>query len=242
MNEDMDFNIPIVGGGGFNFSATKPETLGSTEYTLVTITVDVSMSVTYFAKELLDAVKNVVLACQDSDNVDKLLLRLVSFNRNIMEVHGFIPLVDINVDDYQDLQCSGVTSLFDAVFESIGASLSYANKLSDQDLDVNSINFIITDGGDNNSTETPNSIKTLVDKTLVSEELESLMTILIGINVSEYVQELEGFKNDANLSQFLDVGDATPKQLARLAQFVSKSISSQSQSLGSGGVSQNLLF
>ena len=242
MNENMDFNLPIVGGGAFNFSATKPSVLGATEYTLVTITVDVSGSVSSFATELLDAVKGVVDACQKSPRADNLLLRLVSFNTDVMEVHGFVPLKDIKSSDYQALQCGGVTSLFDAVFESIGATLSYGKKLIDQDFDVNACNFIITDGFDNHSAETPRTIKSLVDKAVTGEELESILTVLVGINVNECKDKLEDFKDEANLTQFVDVGDATAQRLAKLANFVSRSISSQSQSLGTGGASQQLTF
>lgn len=242
MNENMDFNLPIVGGGAFNFSATKPETLSSSEYTLVTITVDVSGSVSPFSDELLETVKSVVKACQKSPNAEKLLLRLVSFNTDVMEVHGFIPLKDIRPDDYQALQCGGVTSLFDAVFESIGATMSYGQKLFDQDFDVNAINFCVTDGFDNHSAETPRTIKGLVDNAVVGEQLESIISILVGINVSDCKDKLEAFKDEANLTTFLDVGDATPQRLAKLANFVSRSISSQSQSLGTGGASQQLIF
>ena len=77
----------------------------------------------------------------------------------------------------------------------------------------------------------------------VSEEwLESLSVILVGVNASRYKKELQAFQMDADLSQYVDVGDATPTKLAQLAQFVSRSISAQSQSLGTGGASQPLVF
>ena len=47
---------------------------------------------------------------------------------------------------------------------------------------------------------------------------------------------------EAGLSQFVDAGDATPQRLAKLAQFVSQSISLQSRALGSGAPSQPLTF
>ncbi|UCE66565.1 MAG: hypothetical protein JSU85_00700, partial [Candidatus Zixiibacteriota bacterium] len=53
---------------------------------------------------------------------------------------------------------------------------------------------------------------------------------------------LDDFKDKANLQQFVNAGNATPKTLAKLANFISKSISSQSQSLGTGGPSQSLSF
>jgi hypothetical protein len=241
-DDNMDFNIPIVGGGAFNFSATKPEVLGATEYTLCSIIVDISGSVSPFSNELLEVVKSVVEACQKSPRADNLLLRLVSFNDSVMEVHGFVPISSINPSDYQALQCGGMTALFDATYEGIGATLSYGQKLVDQDFDVNGIIFCIGDGWDNSSTMSPRAIKDLVDKAVIGEEIESLLTILVGINISSCKAELEDFKNEANLTEFLDVGDATPQRLAKLAQFVSKSISSQSASLGTGGASQILTF
>ena len=69
-----------------------------------------------------------------------------------------------------------------------------------------------------------------------------MITILVGINVDDCKDELNDFKDEANLTQFVDVGDATAQRLAKLANFVSRSISSQSQSLGQGGPSQQLTF
>ena len=50
------------------------------------------------------------------------------------------------------------------------------------------------------------------------------------------------FKHEAGFQQFVSIKKATEKELAKLGGFISKSISSQSQALGSGGVSQSLTF
>ena len=44
----------------------------------------------------------------------------------------------------------------------------------------------------------------------------------------------------AIMTKFIDAGAANERSLAKLADFVSQSISSQSQSLGTGGPSQNI--
>jgi hypothetical protein len=66
--------------------------------------------------------------------------------------------------------------------------------------------------------------------------------VLIGINVNEPVvaKALSDFKIDANLSSYVSVSDASASALAKVAKFVSKSISAQSQSLGSGPASVSL--
>jgi len=53
---------------------------------------------------------------------------------------------------------------------------------------------------------------------------------------------LEQFKNEAGIDQFVSIGEATPAKLAKLADFISRSISSTSQALGTGNASQPLTF
>lgn len=47
---------------------------------------------------------------------------------------------------------------------------------------------------------------------------------------------------DAGFTQYVEVDNATDAKLAKLADFVSRSVSSQSQALGSGGPSKALTF
>ena len=77
-------------------------------------------------------------------------------------------------------------------------------------------------------------------KSVSGEILESMVSVLIGINGSSYSSWLSKFQKEAGLTHFIDAGDATPRKLAKLANFVSQSVSSQSQALGTGGPSQNI--
>jgi uncharacterized protein YegL len=243
MNSDTD--TALVPGTSMQFSFTRPNDLEATEYTLATIVVDVTGSVHGFSKELLEAVKSIVRACRKSPRADNLLIRLVTFSTKITEIHGFIPLSSVNEDDYEELTCDGLTALYDATYECIGATLVYAKTLVDMDFDVNGITFVITDGYDNASKQSsPNSVRTLVESARSKEDIESLITVLIGINSGDasYYAHLQNFKDEAQLNQFVDAGEATPGKLAKLAQFVSQSISSQSKALGTGGPSVPLTF
>ncbi len=78
------------------------------------------------------------------------------------------------------------------------------------------------------------------DYAISGEIVESMVTVLVGVNASEYKYELDNFYQEAGLTQYIDAGEATKGKLAKLAEFVSQSISSQSQSLGTGGPSQNI--
>lgn len=233
-----------VPGTSLQYSFTRPENLGATEYTLATIVVDVTGSVIPFSKELLEAVKSVVRACKKSPRADNLLIRFVTFNTSIMEIHGFVPLSSINEDDYEELVCGSMTALYDASHECISATLAYAKTLIDMDFDVNGVTFTITDGFDNASKITPGEIRKLVQSARHNEQIESLLTVLIGVNCvnQDYLDCLNRFRAEADLSQFVDIGKATIGNLAKLANFVSQSISSVSQTVGTGGPSAPLSF
>ena len=227
---------------GFHFSAVRPETLGATEYTLVTLVLDKTGSVSSFAKELFDIKKTVVEACRKSPRAEFLLLRVVEFNSAVDEVHGFKPLAEIDTASYATPRCGGLTALADATFAAVSASNAYGKTLSDQDYLANAIVIIATDGDDNASRTTVMDLKAEMAKAVAAEHLESLRTVLVGINAGQCRNSLESFKNEAGLDQYVDVADATPQRLAKLADFVSRSISAQSQSLGTGGPSQALTF
>ncbi len=233
----------IAGTQGFQFSATRIEHLGATEYTLVTIAVDVTGSVGGFEAELRRCLITAVDSCKKSPRSNNLLLRVILFSSalpgGIEEIHGFKPLGEINPNDYPQLVPGGMTSLYDAAFSAVGATNAYAKKLMDQDFQANGIVFVITDGDDNTSSATIAMVKKEVDRGARGEEIESLVGILIGVNATQFKQRLEEFASGANL-QYIDAGDATKGKLAKLAQFVSQSVSSQSQSLGTGGPSQNI--
>lgn len=236
--------IQVPGSGNFQFSAVRPEKLGATEYTLVTIVVDITSSVYDFRKELLDTLKSVVGACHRSPRVDNIMLRLLLFNEYRHEMHGFVPLNQIDPASYKPLRCSGATALYDACYDAVGATNVYAKTLFQQDFDVNAAIYILTDGMDNCSMTSPKEVAQQVRKALQEEYLESIITVLVGVGTQDagISAHLQLFKDDAKLTQFVDVADASPDNLAKLGAFVSKSISLQSQSLGSGGVAQSLTF
>ena len=226
----------------FAFSGVRPDKLGSTEYTLVTLAIDITGSVSGFEKQLLSMKQAVVEACHRSPRADYLMLRSTEFNETVREEHGFTELTRVDPAVYKAPRCSGSTALFDATRNAVVATNEYARMLSDQDFSVNGLVVVVTDGDDNCSHYTTGDVAAEVVRGVQHEWLESLNVILVGVNASLYSSELQAFKDDAGLTQYVDVGDATPQKLAQLAQFVSRSISAQSQSLGTGGASQALVF
>lgn len=230
-------------GGNFTFSGARIANLGATEYTLATAAIDVTGSLQGHEGELRDMLVAIVQACQKSPRSDNLLLRVVTFSSRagIAELHGFKPLADIDVATYPALACGGITPLYDAAYTAIGAANVYGEQLAGKDFLANAVTFIATDGEDNCSTATPAMVAVEVEKAVTGEHLESHLTILIGLTSSPVSKScLELFQREGKLTQFVDAGAVTRGKLAKLADFVSQSISSTSQALGTGGPSQNI--
>lgn len=228
----------------FEFSGKRPDALQASEYTIASVVVDETGSVFDFKKDLEKALKSCIGACKKHPRSENILARVSAFNTDVREVHGFGEVNEIKEDDYDgEIKPDGGTALFDATLESLEATQQYNNGLYDMDYLCNAILFIVTDGDDNSSRiGTPEKVKKLIAKIRKEEKLESIKTVLIGVGEPDVQQYLDNFKDEANLDQFVWVGEATPAKLAKLADFISKSVSSTSQSLGSGGASQDITF
>jgi len=234
-----------IGASNFSFSAKRISELGASEYTLVTLIVDCSPSVSDFAADIESMVKEVVKACRRSPRADNLMLRLITFNSTVNEFHGFRPLSECNEDDYNScIHLAGLTALYDASYNGIQSMVQYGRDLTGQDYDVNGAVFVITDGMDNKSKLTRDMVKDAITSAVNAEAMESIISVLIGVNahadqLGPYLQE---FTTDAGFTQYVEIAKANEKNLAKLGQFISQSISSQSQALGTGGPSQSLSF
>jgi uncharacterized protein YegL len=240
-DQKMESHKPAI--GNYGFSATKLDALGATEYTLVTIACDASSSVNSFKAELEKTLKEIVNSCKYSPRSDNLMIRLVQFGSQLHELHGFKLLESCNLDDYDGiLQVGGMTALYDATENAVTSTSRYGKSLTENDFDANGIIFVLTDGMENHSTIGISSVVESFKDVYATEALESLITVLIGVGVDnpQISSYLTNFKDEAGFNQYVEAKNADSKTLAKLAEFVSKSISSQSQSLGTGGPSQNI--
>jgi hypothetical protein len=241
---DQNMTTTKIDGTGYGFSATRIEDLGASEYTLVGICIDRSGSTSGFQDRIEKALGEIVGACRHSPRSDNLMLRVATFDHVLDEVHGFKPLSECNPDDYKGIAPpGGSTALFDASLNVVESVVQYGKNLVDQDFAANGIVFVITDGQENASKMTANEVKKAIESAVKSESLESIRTVLIGLSVDTTLDSwLQTFKDGVGFDQYVGVQDASEKSLAKLAAFVSKSISSQSQALGTGGPSQSLTF
>jgi len=231
--------------GHFGFSAVGLDDLGASEYTLVTIVADRSGSTSGFQDLMEKVIKEVVKACGRSDRCDNLMIRVVAFEDYHEEIHGFKLLSQINESDYVGvLPPGGMTALYDAATDAIEATTNYAKYLSEQDYYTNGFVVVITDGLNNRGKLSAGQVREALENAVKSEYLESNMSILVGVNVQDahVADKLKEFEKDAGFSQYVELDNANEKTFARMANWISESVSSQSQALGTGGPSQSIAF
>jgi uncharacterized protein YegL len=221
---------------GFSFSGARPERLGASEYTLATIVVDVTGSVGGFESALRACALAAIGACRKSPRSENMLVRLVAFNQTPQEIFGFLPLSDIDDSMVALPTPGGGTALIDAIYSCAAASNAYGKQLADQDYLINSVSFVVTDGDDSCSRMSTAMAAAEVEAGTQAEYIDSAPNELIGINAARFAATLGGLAKDLGLAGYVDAGIADEAALAKVARFISQSISMASQSLGSGSI------
>lgn len=240
----QSFQIP---GAGYGYTGhVIDDTLQSSEWTLAEGIIDISTSVRPFQALLEQMESNIVKALRYSPAEATLMYRSIHFSTQIQEVHGFLPLTGLNPDDYLGkIHAGGQTALYHSWKNGIESLLDYARRMAQPPhrFFSNGIIYGVTDGQhyldyDPNPVKMEDVRKSLADA-IIAETLESLMTVLIGINDDPGIQKaLREFSDFCGFTQYIAAKDATPETLAKITNFISKSVVSQSQARGSGGPSQ----
>src|ERR671917_748269 len=191
----------------YGYSATRLEELGATEYTVATVACDVSGSTADFIFDMEAAVTRVVLACKSSPRADNLLLRLVAFDDSLSEIHGFKLLENCDPASYGGvLRAGGSTALYDAAENAVSSTIDYGRRLLAGDFSANGILFVITDGMDNASRLPARKVKEALAQAVNSEALESVVSVLIGVNVQDPQAAglLRQFHKEAGFTQYVE--------------------------------------
>lgn len=223
--------------GNFKFTAVAPDAIETDMVTQVLIVVDVSDSVRGFVRDLEKCIDKIIEACKLSPNHDQLHIRVLAFSDDVMEITGFLPIASHTTFENR-LQTYNMTALVKATLDGLSSIQGYAQALKKSDYLSNAVMVIITDGVDNRSQpHKVEDIRDLVVKMIERERaVDHLQTILVAVNAADCVDYLKKFREDAKIDQFINLGDVTPRKLAKLAAFVSTSVSSSSKALNIGAI------
>lgn len=227
--------------GGYAYSAATIDHTIAPEQTLFTLCIDVSGSVAPFKDDLEKCVQAIIEGCKKDARADYQMVRVLTFADTVTEVHGFKPLATCDPKDYVSfINPGGMTALYDCIDNAGDATDSYAGRLKDRDRDSNAIIVGVTDGCNNVGRLTASSVKTTFERVMQGEHTESLLPILIGVNLKNdgVKSVLATLEVDGGFAQFLPIEDADPDTFAKISGFISQSVSAQSSHIGTGGPSK----
>lgn len=244
---DSSDSMDTMGFGAFQFSGAKLERLEelSAEYVIATIVLDVSGSVSPYIDEIQDMARAVVATAKKDPNRSKILLRVLTFGTHVEEIIGFKPVLDVDEDSEINLSINGMTALYDGAQDALQATESYTKHLYNADFIINGLVIIITDGAENASRHATNSSLHAVATRLKNpgfEELESMAIIAVGVGSSMSGTSLATFGKQLLADEAIDAKDFSEETIKRIGNFISESISSASQAVGSGGPSKIASF
>ncbi|MFZ2619964.1 MAG: hypothetical protein WAX89_03735 [Alphaproteobacteria bacterium] len=256
----MSNDLILPGDFGFGDATVFEQAVAAvqaSELTIIGMTTDLSGSVSGWVSELRQMKLGIVEACQMSPHKYNLIMRATGFSdKLIREFHPFKPLMEVDpaVDYPMPLPIGGMTNLFDACVEGLnalgamGATAFNAEKFSAS----NAAFFATTDGYNNSSSHKAKDVAAVIKRIKHGEIFSELTTTLIGINsefdphaskaeqarqTAAFKQYLEGIRQEMGFDAVLMTEDASPKSLAKLGGWISKSISTVSQNRQSGGAS-----
>lgn len=248
MGDSQQLQSFMIPGGNYGYTGAAIDDLTSFENTLAVTLFDESGSTRIFSRQMELAVKSIVKFLRMSPRADNLIYSHHHFDNKIKEVVGWTPLAQVEEDQFDGCWAGGgCTCLYYSEERVLEYMRDYAKQMAEQRYVCNGILCTLTDGGEYSplSSEGHGKLESDVKKAfsdcVVCEDLESIVSILIGINPDPSVQdELQRHADEVGYTRYLPVEKADEQSLAKIAEFISKSIQSQSQALGTKGPSTGI--
>lgn len=220
MDQELDVT-GIVGKAAVNFD---PDSIATSETVLITLVIDTSGSVHSFESELKSCINGYVEEMRKSHHANKILVQVIKFNSTVT-IEGFKPIASLDPIEFHP---NGSTALYDATIVALDNSLKYQENLVDVGVSAKLIVFIVTDGNDNESKNSPAKAKALVDQLIVNEaNMNDFTSILVGVGESNR-RNFEKAAREMGISQVKVISDSS-KDIRDAIGMLSASTSSAAQ-------------
>jgi hypothetical protein len=221
----------------------KPERLVAAEYTLVTLVLAKTQATVEFTERLHRIKRKVVESClkehrPDYQRAELVLLRVTQFDDQVHEVHGFLPLPQVDAGGYVTSECKGRGQLHVAAFEAVGVTTAFARTLAERDYLVNGLVVVVTCDWDDGSAKSLERATGATRGEAGDGNLESLKTILIDVASQGGEERRHAVSKALGFSADLGTDDADDLTIDRVVEFIAREVVATSQALGTGGPSK----
>lgn len=210
--DSIDFNL--------SFNNFDPNDIQVEETINAVFVVDISPSISTYAKDLNFAFNDFTQTMQKSHVAEQLMVSIVTFNENVSVISGFQPIKQIPQMDFKP--SGGGTALYQATAQGLKIAIDYRENLEASGVTAKTLLFVITDGEDNSSQVSAKQVKDKLQDILQKERNAfSFTTILFGVgNATSF----EKAQKDMGLQHLAKVG-TTGAEIRKMISFISQSIS-----------------
>lgn len=250
------------GAAGMAYSPVNLELLGSMTQSLIGLGIDESDSMgsdtdangnrISHIDETRQMLKDVSKANAAGKYAGSIITRAIgisdAYPGNTREVHGFLPAANIDpAVQYASLTAGGLTPLTDGAFDLLWSIYDQGKKLHADEVVVNAIGVIFTDGMDNRSRRNTAEVADLIRKMRTEIDanglplFDSVKMLVIGINATRCKAALEAWTAAIGLDpkeEYIDAGEMTPTKYGRMMALLTQTISQTAANLGSGSPTQ----
>jgi len=211
-----------------DFGNFDPEKIQVAEVINCVFVIDTSGSMAGVSNDMNLALNDFVQEMQKSHIKDRLLVSMIEFDDSIVVKTGFQPITSIQT---LNINPTGPrTKLYDAAFEGVKKSLDYRTQLENSGVTTKTLVFIITDGGDNASSDNGSKTKALIDGLKATEQnMFSFTTILFGLGNDG---DFQSAAKNMGIDLVATVGK-TGKDIRKMISWISSSVSSSTGTMPS---------
>lgn len=220
---------PALNNANYDYGNQDPNDIQTDEVINAVFVMDVSWSVKDYVDELNKAYNEFKNEMSGSHIAPKLFVSTVEFSDKVVSRGGFQPITSMPDVDFSR-NIGGNTALYDATLDALTNAMHYRTSLEASGINVKTLIFVITDGGDNASAHGADGKVKDIIKGISKEESNfgSFTSIMFGIGPNKAVFE----HAYANMGfEHLGVITNSAKDIRAMISFISSSISNSNAGL-----------
>lgn len=215
---------------GLGCVGAQVDDLNTDDVTLLVVVLDQSSSMSGVQQDVIDSFNTMNRALADSRDADSILVSAWTFDSKPNLLFGYTPVSDVKDLTPQDYHPNGTTALYDAVMDAYTGIVAYGQDLRNNGIRTRAIVVTLSDGGDNSSTQTASTVRSL-SQDLLRQEIYTLAFVGFGDD-----QQMRGIAKSMGMPSVM-TAQHSASEIRRVLNVVSGSVirASQGQIGSSGG-------
>lgn len=224
-HQSVDLMVQNLDGqAGLGCVGAQVDDLNTDDVTLLSVILDQSSSMSSVRNDVIDAFNEMSRALSDSKAAESILMSAWAFDNDSKLLFSYTPIDQVKDLTSKDYAPSGATALYDATMDGFTGIVAYGQDLRNNGIRTRSIVVVISDGGDNVSSHTASSVKT-VAQDLLRQEIYTLA--FVGLGDEGYFRQIA---TDMGFPEVLTTSN-TASEIRRALNMISGSVIRTSQGM-----------